>query len=766
MASLTTGMHLVQYEILEPLGSGGMGEVYRARDLRLERDVAIKVLPHHLASDPEMRERFEREARAIAALSHPGIMGIYELARAGDLSFAVVELLEGETLRKRLASGAIPWKQAAAVCADLADALAAAHAKGIVHRDVKPENVFLTRDGRVKLLDFGLARSRPDGRDDQVTLGALTSPGLMMGTIGFIAPEQIAGEEATPASDVFALGCVLYEAVTGRMPFGRPTAAEVMAAVLRAEPSPLRDSGLQAPPELERVIWHCLAKQPRDRFRSARDLAMALRALTVESGAVTSLSQTPTRSRRPAGKSVAVLPFENLTGDPDADYLCDGLTESVINCLSQLPKLRVVPRSTVFRYRAQLDDLASVGLALNVRTVVTGRVARRAGRLSIQAELVDVVTDAQLWGDQYLRDGSDLASLQQEISFQISEGLRLRLTSEERRRLKKAAPEKSEAYQYYLRGRFHWNQWTPDAFRRAVECFEKAIEIDPRYALAWSGLSDAYGTMGYYGMMPTQRAMAKARPAALKALELDDRLAEAHVTMAFTHLFADWSWAEAEREFQKAIQLNPRHAPAHAFYGLFSVAAGETEEGIARALRGRDLDPLSLITNINVGWTYMFAHRYEEAIAALRQTLELDPGFRQAQATLCGAYQFAGQHERAARALAQNKQMWGGAIPGAEVLPDILAREGVQAYLRKQLDLMERAGGDAAFPAIAMAVMHTLSGNTDQAFSRLERIVAERNGQSVFLFVEPALRSLHQEPRFQVLLRTLSGLRSPKAKDQ
>jgi serine/threonine protein kinase/Tfp pilus assembly protein PilF len=759
---LSTGTRLAQYEVLEPLGSGGMGEVYRARDSRLERDVAIKILPQHLASDPEMRGRFEREMRAVAALTHPGIMSVFELAKVGDLSFAVVELLEGQTLRKQLAEGAIPWQRAALIGADLADALAAAHAKGIVHRDVKPENVVITRDGRTKLLDFGLARSQAAAPDSQPTLGVVTSPGLLMGTIGYIAPEQIRGQAASPACDIFALGCVLYEMVAGRMPFARSTPAEVMAAVLNAEPTPVSESGVQAPLQLQRVISHCLAKDPDARFHSAADLAMALRAVAIDSGAVTVISATPTRTRRPAAKAVAVLPFENLTGDPDAEYLCDGLTESVINCLSQLPKLRVVPRSTVFRYKGRLGDLASVGLALNVRSIVTGRLARRGSTLNIQAELVDVVSDAQLWGDQYLRDGSDVASLQQEIAFQISEGLRLRLTPEDRKRLKRATTPNNEAYQHYLRGRYHWNRWTPDDFKRAMECFERAIEVDPTYALAWSGLGDAYGTLGFYGVMPTQMSMARARPAALRALELDPTLAEAHVTMAFTEIFAEWNWARAEQGFAHAIRLNPRHAPAHAFYGLFSIAAGETEAGIARALHARELDPLSTILNLNVGWAYLFARQWDESIAALRQTLELDPGFRQAQATLVGALQFAGRHEEAARLLAEIGQFWGVALPGADVLPGVLARDGVTALYRKQLELMEAAGGDAAYPCLSMAVVHAWTGNRDAALTRLERIVDERQGHAVFFFVEPGLDSLRGEPRFDALLRRLGGLRSAK----
>jgi serine/threonine protein kinase len=765
MTTIASGTRLAQYEILEPLGSGGMGVVYRARDSRLERDVAIKVLPQHLASDPDMRGRFEREARSVAALSHPGIMAIHELAKVGDLSFAVMELLEGLTLRKRLGEGPIPWREAAIMGADVADALAAAHAKGIVHRDIKPENIFLTRDHRVKVLDFGLARSNHPSvtRESMATMGVVTSPGLIMGTIGYIAPEQIRGEDATSASDIFALGCVLYELVTAKSAFVRSTAAETMAAVLNAESPSLAAADVDAPQELDRIIQHCLAKQPDDRFQSARDVAVALRALAVDSGQTARL--TPARTRRPAAKSVAVLPFQNLTGDPDADYLCDGLTESVINCLSQLPRLRVVPRSTVFRYKGRETEAASVALALNVRSLVTGRVIRRGTTLNIQAELIDVIAESQLWGDQYLRDSSDLASLQQEIAYQISEGLRVKLTGEQRKRLKAKPTESSEAYQHYLRGRYHWNKWTPEGFRKAAESFELAIVADPTYALAYAGLSDAYGVMGYYGLVSMPTAMAKARANARKALELDDRLAEAHVTMAFGHLFDDWSWEKAEKAFQQAITLNPRLATAHSFYGLFSVAAGDVEAGIERALRGRDLDPLSTLTNIDVGWVYMFARRFDLAIDALRRTLDLDPTFVHAQGALGGAYEYAGHYERAARTWAECQHIWGIPLAGTEILPQVLARDGVDAYRRKHLELLEAAGGDAAYPRMTMVWARTRAGKIAEALDTLEQLVDAREGPSVFIHVEPSFEVLRNEPRFRALLGRLSGLRSRNAKN-
>jgi serine/threonine protein kinase/tetratricopeptide (TPR) repeat protein len=762
---IAAGTRLAQYEILEPLGSGGMGEVYRARDLRLEREVAVKVLPQHLAADPEMRERFEREARSVAALSHPGILAIYELALVGDLPFAVMELLDGETLRRRIAGGPLPWRKAAQFGVELAEALSAAHAKGIVHRDIKPENIFITRDERIKILDFGLARSY-GGSDAGITVGVVTSPGVLLGTIGYLAPEQIQGHDADASCDIFSMGCVLFEMVTGRMAFGRATAAEMMAAILHAEPLSPVESGVQAPPDLEQVIRLCLAKRPQDRFTSGRDVALALRALSVDSGVVMQSTPTPTRTRRPAAKSVAVLPFENLTGDADADYLSDGVTESVINCLSQLPKLRVVPRGTVFRYKGRSVDPTSVGLALNVRSLVTGRIVRRGATLNIQAELVDVASESQLWGDQYVRDAMDLPSVQQEIAFQISEGLRVRLTGEERKRLRDVPTTNSDAYQQYLRGRHHWNTWTPEGFLRAAECFERAIQADPKYALAYSGLGDAYGVMGYYGVLPIDVAMAKARAAAVRALALDRRLAEAHMTMGFARLFQDWDWTGAKEAFERAIALNPRLPLAHSFYGLFSVAAGETDAGIERASRGRDLDPLSLVANVMLVWSYYFARQFDRALEEARRALDLDPTVPQIQAALDIIYEQLGRYDDAARIFPLHRSIFGVHVAGTEALPAMNAPDGVEAFYERLLGLMEQQGGEAKFPPIALMFSHLRAGHLEEALRRFERMVDAHEGHCVFAWSDPGFDPLRGDPRFEALLQRLIGLRSRNAEDQ
>ena len=476
--SLAEGKRLAQYEIVAPLGSGGMGEVYRARDLRLGRDVAIKVMADHIASDPEMRRRFETEARSVASLSHPSILSIHELAIVDGVPMAVMELLEGENLRSRIKRGALPWREAARIAATVADGLAAAHARGIVHRDLKPENIFLTTDDGVKILDFGLALQRLDSplAPDVPTM-AMTADRVVMGTFGYMSPEQVTGGRVDGRSDLFALGCVLYEMLTGRALFTGETPQEIIASLMHDSGIDLSAFDPLLPAEMRAILLRCIDRVAARRFESAHDLAMALQAL--QTGSV---SVSPARRRNLRGKSLAVLPFVNAVADPSIEYLTDGITESIINSLSQLPGLRVVPRSLVFRYKGLQADPATVGLALNARTILTGRVVQQGDFINIQAELVDTNTESQLWGEQFRQKTSELVTLQQEIAWQISEALRLKLTGQQKKRLRKKPTVNPEAYQEYLRGRYLWNNWTPESFRRALDHFERAISIDPTYA--------------------------------------------------------------------------------------------------------------------------------------------------------------------------------------------------------------------------------------------------------------------------------------------
>ena len=501
---LSPGSRLAQYEILSAIGSGGMGVVYRARDTRLARDVALKVMAPHIASDPQMRRRFETEARAVAALTHPAILSIFELAVIEGTPIAVMELLEGRNLRDRILAGSVPWREAVTIATDIADGLAAAHAKGIVHRDLKPENVFLTSDGHIKILDFGLALQRMEATGPESATIARTAQGIVLGTFGYMSPEQVTGERVDGRTDIFALGCLLYEMLTGRQLFAGGTPQELIARLLRESAPDLSGVDPLAPQSLRAIVTRAVERQPERRFESAQDMAATLRALL--SGSAVRMPRTA----KVRGKSLAVLPFVNAA-DPQLDYLTDGITESIINSLSQLPSIRVVPRSVVFRYKGLQTDPSTIGMALNARTILTGRVTQHGEVLSIQAELVDTGTESQLWGEQFHHKLSELMTVQEEIAWHISEALRLKLTTAQKKRLRKRATVHPDAYQAYLRGRHHWNNWNADGFRRAVEHFQQAIDIDASYALAYAGLGDTLGSMAYYGYIEPGDGFARAR---------------------------------------------------------------------------------------------------------------------------------------------------------------------------------------------------------------------------------------------------------------
>jgi serine/threonine protein kinase len=717
--SLSPGTRLAQYEIVATLGSGGMGEVYRARDCRLGRDVALKVMAAHVAADPDMRHRFETEARAVAALSHPSILSIHELAIIDGTPVAVMELLEGETLRERIGKGPIAWREAAEIAAAIADGLAAAHTRGIIHRDLKPENVFLTSSRAVKILDFGLALQRlaVHATSEEDPTVAATAPGIVMGTFGYMSPEQVTGGRIDGRTDIFALGCVLYEMLSGRRLFAGATPQEIIAHVLHDSVPDLSGADPLAPAELRSIVARSLDREPARRFESAADLAMALRALLSGSSAAAA-----GRRARPRGKSLAVLPFVNAGADPQIQYLTDGITETIINSLSQLKGLRVVPRSLVFRYKGLQADPATVGLALNARIILTGRVVQQGDVLNIQAELVDTATESQLWGEQFRQNVTNLLAVQEEIAWQISEALRLKLTGEQRKRLRKRPTGNAEAYQEYLRGRYEWNNWTPDSFRRAVEHFECAIAHDPDYALAYAGLADSYGAMAYYGFVPAEYGYPRAKEAALKAIELDPEVADAHASLALGYLFWQHDWPAAGREFRTALKLNPQLALAHALYALYLITMGQHDEAVNEARTAQRLDPLSLLINMSVCWALHFAGRHEEAVRETRRTRELAPGFQEDGHALLAAYQIG----------------------------------GAEAYWRKRLEFLDQVPPPAS-EAIhyAYAVIHARLGEIDEALNHVERLIDAKSGNSVFVVVDPCLRRLQGTPRFQQIVKRL-----------
>jgi eukaryotic-like serine/threonine-protein kinase len=747
---LTPGLRLAQYEIVGPLGSGGMGEVYRARDTRLDREVAIKVMADHIASDPGMRHRFETEARSIASLSHPNILSIYELAFFDGFPVAVMELLDGETLRSRLKKGAIGWRDAVRIGSAIADGLSAAHAKGVVHRDLKPENIFLMSDDGVKILDFGLALRRLQFTEGATEAGTLarTALGVVLGTFGYMSPEQVLGERVDGRSDIFAAGCLIYEMLTGRRLFEGATPQEIIASLMHDSRPVLSGFDPLAPQELRAVVSRCVERDRDRRFASAEDLSMALRSLLTGS-----TMAAAGRKPRPRGKSLAVLPFLNPGSDPQIEYIADGITESVINSLSQLSGIRVIPRSVAFRYKGLQADPATVGLALNARTILTGRIVRQGDVLNIQAELVDTASESQLWGEQFRQKSTDLLIVQEEIAWQISEALRLKLTGEQKKKLRKRPTVNPEAYQEYLRGRYHWNNFSQDSLRRAREHFERAIELDPVYALAYAGLGDAFGAMAYYGFVPPDEGFPRAGAAARRAAELDPGLADAHVTLGIERLFWGWDWESAERELQTAIKLNPKLALAHSVYGLVLGTCGRHEEAKEHVLHARDLDPLSLFINAGVSWMHHFAGRAEEAAREALKTREIVPGFEEAGNVLISSYELLGKYEKAIELISQQR-CWGVTFDGAALL-EAFRRGGPEGYWRKRLEFMESAAVVTPARTIDFAyaiVLHNV-GRLDQTLDRIDRLIDLHVGACVFLGVDPALRSLRGNPRFEAALK-------------
>jgi eukaryotic-like serine/threonine-protein kinase len=757
---LAASTRLGPYEIVAPLGAGGMGEVYRARDTRLGREVAVKVLPELFAQDPGRLARFEGEARAVAALSHPNILAIHDYGTHGTVTYAVMELLEGQTLGGRLTQGPLPWREAVEIGAAIAEGLAAAHAKGIVHRDLKPDNLFLTADGRLKILDFGLARIMPLSSPQSETgpySPATTDAGTVMGTVGYMSPEQLRGRPTEAPSDLFSFGCVLYEMVTGRRAFRRDTAAETMTAILHDEPPDPTDSGNHVPAELWRVIRHCLAKSPNQRLHSARDLALALRAAVSDARLQTPVPRPSTRDIVEAGavEALAVLPFDNVGGDPKTEYLSDGLADHLIISLSQVRRdgLKVRPFSSVSRYKRQRTDVLTIGRELNVQVLVTGTLHQPGEDLWISVALVDAREDNHLWGKRYQGKLIAILDLQDQIAQDVAVNLRLHLTGEEAQRLTKRYTENPEAYLLYREAIHHWNKFTEDGLKTAIEYCRRALLRDPNYALAYVGLAQCYVLYGnlYRGPLET---FPEAKRCAEKALEIDDTLPEAHTFLGAVHLFHDWKWATAERELKLGVGSDPRTASL-TLHGFCLAALGRLSEALAAFRRGQELDPLAPAHRNELAMCYNWLREYDHAIAEAQRALDLDPNFPLAHAELGMARVQSGMVDDAIAALLQ-------AITLGQKHPSIKGMLGyayAAAGRRSEAvavvnELMAIAPGRFGF-ALPIARILADVGETDQAFEWLHKACDERTPFVIWLKVDPTFDKLRSDPRFTQVLNQM-----------
>jgi serine/threonine-protein kinase len=800
--SLSRGTRLGPYEIVQPIGSGGMGDVYRARDTRLDRDVAVKVLPDRFVRDAEARMRFEREAKAVAALTHPNILSIHDYGSTEAAAYSVTELLEGQTLRQRLMEGAIPWRKVVEIGAALSDGLAAAHAKGIIHRDLKPENIFLTSDGRVKILDFGIAQlvrqQEPENADldaaSMPTAPMKTDPSAVIGTAGYMAPEQLRGEPVDATTDIFALGAVLYEMATGRPAFIRNTVIDSLSAILTDTPDVFTVSDRLIPFELARVIQRCIEKNRNERFQSARDLAFALRAI----GTSTALSfEAPIERKRrrtlwgvaiaavlllgaawwitrssflrqfqlvrntPAAKSrtiesIAILPFVNATGDQEAEYLSDGVTETLINTLAQVPGLRVMSRTSVFHYKDKAPNPARVGRDLNVRAVVVGRIEAVGDRLVVSAELIDAIDNSLVWGNRYQTARADLFTVQQSIASEIARMLRLQLTGREQQLFAKRHTTDARAYELYLKGRFQWNKRNAEGLYKAIEFFNQAIEIDPQYALAYAGVADCYNLLDIWAGLPTNETFPRAKAAAQKALAIDDQLAEAHTSLAYAIHTYEWDWAAAEREYRRAIQLNPNYATARQWYSEFLTGVGRFDEATAQGTKALQLDPMSPIINAVVAWNFTMARRYPEAIEQGQRTTRLFPEFMPGHAYLGLALLESGKPREAIASLEQSRKLQDIVVVFTWLIR--AHRAAGDAALAEQMDAeLARRAKREYMPPYYMAALYAHEGQRDRAFAELDRALRERTGALVWTKADPALDPLRDDPRFAAILAKTHG---------
>ncbi|MGB7202692.1 MAG: protein kinase [Pyrinomonadaceae bacterium] len=746
---LENGSRLGHYEIIEQIGTGGMGEVYLARDQMLDRQVAVKILNEKFSNDESNLSRFIREAQTASALNHPNILVIHEIGACEDAQFIVSEFIEGKTLRQILKEEELNLPEVLDVAIQIANALSAAHEAHLIHRDIKPENIMIRPDGFVKVLDFGLAKlveqkARSSlGLDDCTAVKNISTEGMILGTVNYMSPEQAKGESVDERTDIFSLGVVIYEMIAGHMAFDGESTWETIANLINDEPQPLSSFAVNLPDELPRIVSKMLDKKKDGRYQTAKDLLIDLKNASED------------LEFHDKVLIIAVMPFVNESGNADVEYLSDGITETLIRSLSQLPNLNVKAQSSVFRYKGKTADAQTIGKELNVQAILNGRVVQHSDQLTLTLELVDARSENVIWSEQYDREQTDLISLQSEIALDVSQKLKIKLSGADEAKVTKKSTENAEAYKHYLQGRFHWNKRTAENMRKAIGQFKAAVEKDPNYALAYIGLADCYAISQEYLRTPSSEALPQAKAYANRALEIDDSLGEAHTTLGLINRSL-WNWAEAEKEFKRAIELNPNYPTAHHWYCRFLRAMGRTDEALAEIKLANELDPLSPVILGNLVHVYLELGEVDAAFEQCRKAIELHPNSPGLHNSLSYVYLKQG---RTAEALAEAQkavELSNRANGHLSLLGNVYAKSGnrnealaivkelEENYLKRQADGIDIAGIYAGL------------GNKDQAFEWIEKQFQNHSSELMAVKTEPVFEPLRSDPRYRDLLRQMN----------